>query len=70
LLSYDLLSKKPLLFKSFTGITVQKFDDIYNKEIVKRYDKHEIQRLSSKRKDFREREIGAVGRPYKLDVKV
>jgi hypothetical protein len=49
---------------------VQKFDDIYNKEIVKRYDKHEIQRLSSKRKDFREREIGAVGRPFKLDVKV
>jgi hypothetical protein len=69
LLSYDLLSKKILLFKSFTGITLQEFDDIYNKEIVKRYDKHELQCLSSKRKDFREREIGAVGRPFKLDIK-
>jgi len=37
LLSYDLLSKKPLLFKSFTGITVQEFDDIYNKKIAKKY---------------------------------
>jgi len=37
LLSYEQLSKKPLLFKSFTGLTVQEFDDIYNKKIVKRY---------------------------------
>ena len=66
LLSYDRLSKKPLLFKSFTGLTVQQFDDIYNKEITKKYDKHEIHRLS-KRKD-RERNIGA-GRPFKLDLK-
>ena len=66
MLSYDRLSTKPKLFKSFTGLTVQEFDDIYNKEITKRYDKHEIQRLS-KRKD-REREIGA-GRHFKLDVK-
>ena len=47
---------------------MQEFDDIYNKKIAKRYDKYEIQRLSSKRKDVREREIGA-GRPFKLDVK-
>jgi DDE superfamily endonuclease len=66
LLSYDRLSKKPLLFKSFTGLSVQEFDDIYNKEIAKRYHKHEIKRLS-KRKN-RERAIGA-GRPFKLDVK-
>lgn len=66
LLSYDRLSRKPLLFKSFTGLTVQQFDDIYNKEITKKYDKHEIHRLS-KRKD-RERNIGA-GRPFKLDLK-
>ena len=66
LLSYDRLSKKPLLFKSFTGLTVQEFDDIYDKEITKKYDKHEIQRLS-KRKD-RERDIGA-GRPFKLDLR-
>jgi hypothetical protein len=67
LLSYDRLSKKPLLFKSFTGLTVQQFDDIFDKEIIKKYDKHEIQRLS-KRKD-RKRDIGATGRPFKLDLK-
>ena len=42
------------------------FDDIYDKEIAKRYHKQEIKRLS-KRKN-RERAIGA-GRPFKLDVK-
>ena len=67
MLSYDRLSKKPLLFKSFTGLTVREFDDIYDKEIAKRHGKHEIRRLS-KRKDSRERSIGA-GRHFKLDVK-
>jgi hypothetical protein len=66
LLSYDRLSRKPLLFKSFTGLTVQEFDDIYDKEITKRYSNYEIQRLS-KRKN-RKRSTGA-GRPFKLDVK-
>ena len=66
MLSYDKLSKKPLLFKSFTGLTVQEFDDIYNKKIVKIYGKYELQRLS-KRKN-RKRDIGA-GRPFKLDLK-
>src|SRR4051794_6484447 len=65
--SYDRLSRKPLLFKSFTGLTVQEFDDIYDKEIAKRYDKYEIQRLSKRNKD-RERNIGA-GRSFKLDLK-
>jgi hypothetical protein len=65
--SYERLSKKPLLFKSFTGLTVQQFDDIYDKEIAKRYGKYEIQRLSKRNKD-RERNIGA-GRPFKLDLK-
>jgi DDE superfamily endonuclease/Helix-turn-helix of DDE superfamily endonuclease len=45
---------------------VQQFDDIFDKEIAKRYDKYEIQRLS-KRRD-RKRSIGA-GRPFKLDLK-
>ena len=67
LLSYERLSRKPLLFKSFTGLTVNEFDDIYKKEIVKRYGKHEIKRLSY-RKDSREQSIGA-GRPFKLDIK-
>ena len=65
MLSYDRLSKKPLLFKSFTGITVQEFDDIYDKEITKRYNMHENKRLS-KRKN-RERAMGA-GRPFKLEL--
>ncbi len=63
--SYERLSKKSLLFKSFTGLTVQQFDDIFYKEITKRYDKYEIQRLS-KIKDNRERET-SEGRPFKLD---
>jgi hypothetical protein len=56
-----------MLFKSFTGLTVREFDDIYKKEIIKRYGKCEIQRLS-KRKDSRKRSIGA-GRHFKLDIK-
>src|SRR3954467_5802104 len=67
LLSYIRLSKKPLLFKSFTGLTVQEFDDIYNNQITKRYHNHELKRLST-RKAVRKREIGA-GRPFKLDVR-
>jgi Helix-turn-helix of DDE superfamily endonuclease len=65
LLSYERLSKKPLLFKSFTGLTVQEFDDIYDKEITKRYAKHEIQRLSERK--GRKRNMGA-GRPFKLEL--
>jgi hypothetical protein len=65
MLSYERLPKKLLLFKSFTGLTVQEFDDIYDKEITKRYCKHELKRLS-KRKDIK-RKFGA-GRPFKLDL--
>ena len=45
---------------------MQEFDDIYDKEITKRYHDHEIKRLS-KRKN-RERSIGAGGRTFKLDL--
>ncbi len=65
MLSYDRLSKKPLLFKSFTGLSVKQFDDIYG-EIESKYTKHEIKRLSYR--NDRERSIGA-GRHFKLDVK-
>jgi Helix-turn-helix of DDE superfamily endonuclease len=65
LLSYNRLSRKPLLFKSFTGLSVPQFDDIY-KIIESKYTKHEIKRLSYKRN--RERDIGA-GRHFKLVVK-
>jgi hypothetical protein len=55
-----------LLSKSFTGLSVEEFDNIYNKEMTKRYDKYEIRRLS-KRKG-RKRDMSAVGRPFKLDL--
>ena len=45
---------------------MQEFDDIYDKMLVKKYTKYEIQRLS-KRKD-RKRDIGA-GRPFKMDLR-
>ena len=56
-----------MLFKSFTGLAVKEFDDIYKREVVKKHTKYEIQRLSSKPKEDRERNIGA-GRPFKLDL--
>ena len=65
MLTYDRLFRKPLLFKSFTGLSVQQFDDIY-KEIESKYPNHEVKRLSHK-KD-RERSIGA-GRRFKLVAK-
>jgi hypothetical protein len=65
LLSYERLSRKPRLFKSFTGLSVKQFDDIY-KEIESKYEKYEIKRLSYKRN--RERAVGG-GRRFKLVVK-
>ena len=55
-----------MLFKSFTGLSVQAFDNIYNKEISKNYTKYEIKRLSKGKE--RKRDMGA-GRPFKLDLK-
>jgi hypothetical protein len=66
MLSYDRLSKKPLLFKSFTGLLVEEFDNIYDREITKRYERYQMQRLSQRKID-RKIDIGA-GRPFKLDL--
>lgn len=66
MLTYDRLSRKPHLFKSFTGLSVKQFDDVY-REIESKYPKHEIKRLSSRKRN-RERSIGA-GRRFKLDVR-
>ena len=55
------LSRKPRLFKSFTGLSVKQFDDIY-KEIESKYERYEIKRLSYKRN--RERDIGG-GKRFK-----
>jgi hypothetical protein len=56
-----------LLFKSFTGLSIKQFDDVY-REIESRYDKYEIKRLSSRKERRRERAVGA-GRHFKLLVK-
>ncbi|KAA2282193.1 hypothetical protein [Candidatus Nitrosocosmicus sp. SS] len=47
MLSYDRLSKKPSLFKSYTGLSVQQFDSLFQ-IIESRYAKYEIKRLSEK----------------------
>ncbi len=47
---------------------MQEFDNIFQKEITKRYGKHEIKRLSNKKYN-RKRKFGAVGRHFKIDVK-
>ena len=65
MLSYEQVIQKTISIQSFTGLSVQQFDDIY-KEIESKYTKHEIKRLSYKRN--RERDIGA-GRHFKLVVK-
>ena len=64
-MSYRRLSKKPLLFRSFTGLTVLEFN-LVCKEIEHNYEEHERRRLISRKK--RIRDVGA-GRPFKLKVK-
>ena len=63
-MSYARLSKKPLLFRSFTGLEISEFNEIYT-EIESRYNEYERERLSRMK---RERKIGA-GRPFKLKVR-
>jgi hypothetical protein len=63
-MSYARLSRKPLLFKSFTGLYISEFD-VISREIESRYEEHERKRLSKRR---RQRDVGA-GRPFKLKVK-
>ena len=66
MLNYDRLSKKPLLFRSFTGLELSQFDSICQ-EVELRYPEYEIKRLS-KRKKRRTRSIGA-GRHFKHSVR-
>jgi len=60
-MSYARLSRRPLLFKSPTGLEITEFD-IISKEIESKYYEHEIKRLSNRK---RKRDVGA-GRPFKL----
>ena len=66
-MSYTRLAKKPLIFRSFTGLTISEFDFIYN-ELESKYDDHERARHFSKMNNNRQRNMGA-GRPFKLKVK-
>jgi hypothetical protein len=54
-MSYARLSRRPLLFRSFTGLEITEFD-IISKEIESKYDEHERKRLSSRK---RKRDVGA-----------
>ncbi|MEO9294908.1 MAG: transposase family protein [Nitrososphaera sp.] len=63
-MDYERLSKRPQIFRSFTGLEVQEFDAIYC-EIESRYPSFEAKRLSKRR---RERAVGA-GRHFKLSLK-
>src|SRR6185437_10693251 len=58
--------QKSLLFKSFTSITVQQFDNIYDKEVTKRYCKYKLERLSKRK--YRKRDIG-TDRYFTLDTR-
>jgi hypothetical protein len=64
-MSYARLSKRPLLFRSFTGLEISEFNEIFT-EIESRYSEHERERLSSMK---RERKIGAGRRPFKLKAR-
>ncbi len=68
MLNYDRLSKKPLLFRSFTGLELSQFDSICQ-EVESKYPEYEIKRLSKRKKEsMRTRSIGA-GRHFKLTVR-
>ena len=63
MLNYDLLSKKPSLFRYFSGLELQEFEAL-NLKIKERYTDFEQKRLS--RAD-RKRSVGA-GHPFKLSL--
>lgn len=69
LLSYDRLSRKPTLFRSFIGLSEEQFDDVY-KMMESKYTRHEVKRLSHRSYGRRQRKraVGA-GRHFKLDIK-
>jgi len=64
MMSYAQLSRRPLLFKSFTGLEITEFD-IISKEIESKYE-HEIKRLSNRK---RKRDVGAGRPPFKLKLR-
>src|SRR5450759_4348377 len=63
MLNYALLSKKPSIFRNFTGLEVAEFDAL-NSKIKIKHATFEQKRLS---RENRKREIGA-GHPFKLSL--
>jgi hypothetical protein len=64
MLNYNVLSKKPLNFKSFTGLELPEFDALYSKT-QESHNSYEEKRLH---REDRKRRIGA-GHPFKLPLK-
>jgi hypothetical protein len=63
MLNYGVLSKKPAIFKNFTGLEVAEFDALTSK-IKEQYNAYEQKRLT---REDRKRGIGA-GHPFKLSL--
>jgi hypothetical protein len=63
MLNYGVLSKKPAIFKNFTGLEVAEFDALISK-IEEQYNAYEQKRLA---REDRKRGIGA-GHPFKLSL--
>lgn len=63
-MNYDVLSRKPLIFRSFTGLEVLEFDALYSK-IQDSHAAFEEKRLH---REDRKRKIGA-GHPFKLPLR-
>ena len=62
--SYGRLSKRPEIFRSFTGLEVSEFDSLHSK-IESKYEEYERKRLS---RPERKRDVGA-GNQFKLSVR-
>jgi len=63
MMSYTLLSKKPKIFRTFTGLSIEEFNRLYPM-IADRYGDYEKKRLS---REGRKKDIGQ-GRKFKLDL--
>lgn len=63
-MNYDVLSRRPSIFRSFTGLEVPEFDAVYTK-MQESYASYEEKRLH---REDRKRRIGA-GHPFKLPLR-
>ena len=63
MLNYNVLSKKPSVFRNFSGLDVPEFDTL-NLKIKKKYPEYEQKRLT---REDRKRKIGA-GHPFSLPL--